>query len=114
MHLGNSLACVRPAGHDPWQMANVIALTQFVFIALGSAGVIALSRAQGYAAGTVHDMRLLVASHALWLLAIPLFWWVFAQVTLNLGRGSFSLRFVQATGVLLAAAIVAFYGWLIF
>jgi uncharacterized membrane protein YgdD (TMEM256/DUF423 family) len=95
-------------------MANVIALTQFVFLALGSAGVIALSRVQGYATDTIHDVRLFVASHALWLLAIPLLWWVFAQVTLNLGKGEFSVRFVQATGVLLSAAILAFYGWLIF
>jgi len=95
-------------------MANVIALTQFVFVALGNAGMIALSRAQGHASNTVHEMRVFVASHALWLLAIPLLWWVFAQVTLNLGKGKFAAGFVQATGVLLGAAIIAFYGWLIF
>lgn len=95
-------------------MANVIALTQFVFVALGSAAVIALSRAQGYNTSPLQDMRMFAASNALWLLAIPLFWWVLAQVALNVGKGPLTQRVVQTTGILLSAAILAYYGWLIF
>lgn len=95
-------------------MPNVIALTQFVFVALGSAAVIVLSRAQGLSEGLVHDLRIYMAHHAIWFLAVPLFWWVFAWAALNVSKGAAVARIVQSSGVLLGAGILGFYGWLIF
>lgn len=95
-------------------MPNVIALTQFVFIALGSAAVIVLSRAQGLAPSLVHDLRIYMANHAIWALAVPLLWWVFAWAILNVTKGVVVQKIVQASGVLLGAAILVFYGWLVF
>jgi hypothetical protein len=93
-------------------MTNVIALTQFAFIALGTLAMIALSRVQGEDPSQAALLRAFLAHNAIWMLCVPLAWWVFAQLAENFCRHAVVLRLVQASGVLLAIAIVAFYGWL--
>ena len=95
-------------------MTNVLALTQFAFLALGTLAMIAISRVQGADPSQAAAIRAFLAHHAIWLLAIPLAWWVIASVAENLVRNAFALRVIQASGVLLAIAIAVVYGWLAF
>lgn len=95
-------------------MTNVLALTQFAFLALGTIAMVAISRVQGADPSQAALLRTFLAHHAIWMLGVPLGWWVIARLAENLSRSPLVIRVVQATGVLLAAAIVALYGWLAF
>lgn len=93
-------------------MTNVLALTQFAFIALGTLAMIALSRVQGADPTQAALLRSFLASHAIWLLAVPAAWWALARFAENFSRSPVVLRLVRASGVLVAIGIVAVYGWL--
>ncbi len=93
-------------------MTNVIALTQFAFIALGTLAMIALSRVQGADPSHAAHLRTFLAQNAIWLLGVPLAWWIIAGLTENLIRSPVTPRIVQTSGVLVAIGIVAFYAWL--
>lgn len=95
-------------------MTNVLALTQFAFIALGTIAMVAISRVQGEDPSQAALLRTFLANHAIWLLGVPMAWWIIARLAENLTRSPLVLRVVQASGVLLAVAIVAVYGWLAF
>jgi len=95
-------------------MTNVLALTQFAFIALGTIAMIAISRVQGADPSQAAAVRAFLANHAIWLLGVPMAWWIIARSAENLTRNPLALRVAQASGVLLAISIVAVYGWLAF
>jgi uncharacterized membrane protein len=94
-------------------MIRVIALTQFVFVTLGSVAAIILVRAETVATTELGQLRMFLASHGLWLILIPIVWIILAETITRLIRKESIARMVQASGVLLAAAIVAVYGWVI-
>ena len=57
-------------------MLQMIALTQFVFLALGSMGVTVLLKASGYPIGSMMDyprLSLFLMQNSVWLLAYPHF-----------------------------------------
>lgn len=94
-------------------MIRVIALTQFVFVTLGSVAAIILVRAETVATTEIGRLRMFLAEHGLWLILIPIAWVVLAEASVAMSRKAATARVVQASGVLLAAVILAIYGWVI-
>ncbi|MFM8830065.1 MAG: hypothetical protein ACKOHM_03520 [Spartobacteria bacterium] len=89
-----------------------IALTQFVFISLGILSVNVLLKAGGYAANVAERFPAFpvwMATHGLWLFALPLAWVAFAGFCLHFGRGPLPQILARTTGVVLAMAIFAAY-----
>jgi hypothetical protein len=97
-------------------MFQIIALTQFVFIALGSMGVTVLLRASGYPIGSIKDypkLSLFLMQNSVWLLLLPILWSAYAYASRKLQRGFFSSKVAVAVGIGLAALIFFVYAWAI-
>ena len=92
-------------------MLQIIALTQFVFLALGSMGVTVLLKASGYPIGSMTDyprLSLFLMQNSVWLLLIPIFWSAYAYASLKLER-----EFAIPVGIALTAFIFATYAFAI-
>ena len=101
-----------PAG----PMLQIIALTQFVFLALGSMGVTVLLKASGYPIGSMANyprLSLFLMQNSVWLLLIPIFWSAYAYASLKLERGFVSSKFAIPIGIALTALIFATYAFAI-
>jgi hypothetical protein len=97
-------------------MLQIIALTQFVFLALGSMGVTILLKASGYPIGSVTNyprLSLFLMQNSVWLLLIPIFWSAYAYAALKLERGFVSSKFAIPVGIALTAFIFATYAFAI-
>ena len=94
-------------------MIQVIALTQFAFVALGSISILVLSRAQTVANVGEDHLRHFLAAHTLWRLVVPIAWSIFARVVLKQSSKPAVSNVVQGSGIALSVLIVAVYGWLI-
>lgn len=98
-------------------MTNIIALTQFVFIALGTMAVNILAKiasdetVMGQSATT---LRGFLANHGVWLLMIPVAWTVFAHASALVGKGYFRTRIAHPIGIALIVGIFVVYGYAIF
>jgi hypothetical protein len=84
-------------------MLQVIALTQFVFLALGSMGVTVLLKASGYPIGSLKDYPQL----------IPIFWSAYAYASLKIERGFVASKFAIPVGIALTTFIFATYAFAI-
>jgi len=99
-------------------MTVVIALTQFVFIALGTLAVTILSKASsnqsvGLDAGRL-DFIGFLAAYGIWLLLVPMGWSIYSVMCGARNKGLFRPALAQASGVTLAAVICIIYGYAIF
>jgi hypothetical protein len=97
-------------------MLQIIALTQFVFLALGSMGVTVLLKASGYPVGSMADyprLSLFLMQNSVWLLLIPIFWSAYGYASLKLERGFVSSKFAVPVGIVLTALIFATYAFAI-
>ena len=93
-------------------MLQIIALTQFVFLALGSMGVTVLLKASGYPIGSLSDypqLSLFLMQNSVWLLLIPIFWSAYAYAAQKIERGVVSSRVAIPAGIGLTAVIFATY-----
>jgi hypothetical protein len=93
-------------------MLQVIALTQFIFLALGSMGVTVLLKASGYPIGSVRDypaLSLFLMQNTVSLLMVPLVWSAYAYASQKLERGFVSTRIATPLGVGLAILIFVTY-----
>ena len=97
-------------------MLQIIALTQFVFLALGSMGVTVLLKASGYPIGSMKDypqLSLFLMQNSVWLLLVPIFWSAYAYASLKLERGFVSSKVAIPVGIALTAFIFATYAFAI-
>lgn len=94
-------------------MIRVIALTQFVFIALGTMSLMVLAKT-GPGDGTVaSEWRAFLSQYGYWMVLIPMVFAVIAEVLQRLNTGEAVLKLLQAIGIGMTAAILVIYGWLI-
>jgi hypothetical protein len=110
--LSSALDSHYPAG----PMLQIIALTQFVFLALGSMGVTVLLKASGYPIGSMTDyprLSLFLMQNSVWLLLIPIFWSAYGYASLKIERGFVSSKFAIPVGIALTAFIFATYAFAI-
>jgi hypothetical protein len=108
--------CVLDSHYSAGPMLQIIALTQFVFLALGSMGVTVLLKASGYPIGSPKDypqLSLFLVQNSVWLLLIPIFWSAYAYASLKLERGVVSSKFAIPVGIALTAFIFATYAFAI-
>lgn len=89
----------------------VITITLFVFLILGNMALIVL---RGANAVSSHDLSQFLARQGWWLLLIPAFWALFANVAGRINRGILTLPIAQALGCCLGVAVVVAYGIAIF
>jgi hypothetical protein len=97
-------------------MLQIIALTQFIFLALGSMGVTVLLKASGYPIGVERDypaLSLFLMKNAIWLLLVPILWSAYAYASQKLQRGFVSSKVAIPIGIGLAALIFLTYAWAI-
>jgi hypothetical protein len=93
-------------------MLQIIALTQFIFLALGSMGITVLLKASGYPIGSLTDypaLSLFLMQNSIPLLMVPVFWSAYAYASLKLQRGFVSTKFAIPVGMGLAALIFIIY-----
>jgi len=101
---------------SPGSMLQIIALTQFVFLALGSMGVTVLLKASGYPIGSMKDyprLSLFLMQNSVWLLLVPILWSAYAYASQKLERGFFSSKVAIPFGVGLTVLIFLTYTWAI-
>jgi hypothetical protein len=97
-------------------MLQIIALTQFVFLALGSMGVTVLLKASGYPIGSLKDypqLSLFLVQNSVWLLLIPIFWSAYAYASLKIERGLVASKIAIPVGIVLTTFIFATYAFAI-
>jgi hypothetical protein len=97
-------------------MLQIIALTQFVFLALGSMGVTVLLKASGYPIGSLKDypqLSLFLMENSVWLLLIPIFWSAYAYAGAKIERGIVSSKVAIAVGIAITALIFVVYAFAI-
>jgi hypothetical protein len=97
-------------------MLHIIALTQFVFLALGSMGVTVLLKASGYPIGSLKDypqLSLFLMQNSVWLLLIPIFWSAYAYAGVKIERGIVSSKVAIAVGIAITALIFVVYAFAI-
>jgi hypothetical protein len=93
-------------------MLQIIALTQFVFLALGSMGVTVLLRASGYPIGSVTDypaLSLFLMQNSVSLLMLPILWSAYAYASQKVQRGFVSSKIAIPVGIGLAVLIFVTY-----
>ena len=97
-------------------MLQVIAITQFVFLALGSMGVTVLLKASGYPIGSITDyprLSLFLMENSVWLLLVPIFWSAYAYASQKVQRGLLSSKVAIPLGVALTVLIFGTYAFAI-
>jgi hypothetical protein len=97
-------------------MLQIIALTQFVFLALGSMGVTVLLKASGYPIGSMQDyprLSLFLMQNSVWLLLIPIFWSAYAYASQKIERGIVSSKVAIPVGIGLTVFIFVAYAFAI-
>ncbi len=94
-------------------MFRVIALTQFVFVSLGTMALMILMKTMKDHSGLAHEFREVLSRRGLWMLLIPVVWAVFAELIQAATTDPRVLKALQASGVLIAALVFVLYSWLV-
>lgn len=92
-------------------MLSLIAITQGVFVALGTMAMIVLTKADPDSADALASFREFFAKQGLWLLLIPVVWFLTAQLIVRQKPGL--ERSANLSGIALAVIILLTYGWVI-
>lgn len=93
---------------------SVIAITQFVFLTLGSMALRVLIGANAiHPSGFRGSMAAFLAANSWWLVATPALWALYANVAGRVNKGPLRLDIAQGIGVLFAACIVGAFGFVI-
>lgn len=90
---------------------SVIAITQFVLLALGSMALRVLRNANALEGeSTPHSaLALFLVDNIWWLVLIPAVWALYANIAGRVNRGPLSLPVAHGVGIVLIAAIVVIY-----
>jgi hypothetical protein len=92
-------------------MLSVIAITQAVFVALGTMAMIVLSKADPDSVDSFDRLRGFLASQGLWLLLIPVAWFITAQFLVRRKPGVEPAA--NGSGIAIAGALLIAYGLVI-
>ncbi len=92
-------------------MLSLIAITQGVFVALGTMAMIVLTKADPASADSLATVRAFFAKQGLWLLLIPVVWFLTAQLLVR--QKPSTERAANSSGIALAVLILLTYGWVI-
>ena len=98
-------------------MTHIIALTQFVFIALGTMAVNILVKTTAH--NTVlgqdsHTLAGFLANNGIWLFLIPIVWTAFAHLSNFLQKSYFTTRIAHPIGIVLTICIFLVYTYAVF
>ncbi len=89
---------------------SVIAITQFVFIALGTMAVMVLVNAGAIpASGQGQPLALFLKHYGLWLMVLPVLWALYANVAGRVNKGPLLLNLAHGIGCVLAGALLLVY-----
>ncbi len=94
-------------------MTRVTALTQFVFVALGTMALTILMKTPEGHSGFAQDLRVFLTQHGLWIFLVPVGYAALSEFVLYAARGPVAERTLQGVGVVIAGFLLATYGWLI-
>jgi hypothetical protein len=98
-------------------MSNIIALTQFIILTLGTLGVNILMKTsqQEVALGkTAHSLPGFLANYSIWIFLIPVLWVMYARVSEVVQKGAFTTRFSHPLGIVLNILLALLYVYAIF
>ena len=98
-------------------MIQIIALTQFVFLALGSMAVTVLVKASGNPTDPGRDfpmLSLFLMRYSVWLMLVPVIWCAYALLSARIQKGVFKNAVAQGVGIGLTAAIFLAYALAVF
>lgn len=97
-------------------MTNIIALTQFVFISLGTMAVNILAKIDSHQTvigQNASSLKEFLANNGIWLLLIPIIWTAFAHGCTLLQKGYLTTKIAHPLGIALTVAIFLVYGYAI-
>jgi len=98
-------------------MTPVIALTQFIFIALGTLGVTIMVKTSDHPpmvfAGQFESFAGFLASQSVWFLALPIFWIAYGVASDVVKKGIFRPQVAQPVGIGLCVLIFLVYSYAI-
>jgi len=97
-------------------MTNIIALTQFVFISLGTMAVNILAKIDSHQTvigQNASSLNGFLANNGIWLLLIPIVWTAFAHGCSLLRKGHLTTKVVHPIGIALTVVIFLLYGYAI-
>jgi len=95
-------------------MTSVIALTQFIFIALGTLGTTIMVKVSDhpqilFAGQASNSLAGFLAAQSIWFLAIPIFWTAYGVASGIVKKGLFRPEVANPVGILVCVAIFATY-----
>jgi len=89
---------------------SVIAITQFVFLALGSMALRVLMNANAIDdANPQAELALFLVSNSWWLVLLPAAWALYANIAGRVNRGPLSLMVAHGVGVVMIVGIAAVF-----
>lgn len=95
-------------------MTRTIALTQFVFIALGTLAVTILAKVRQpelVIGSGGENLRLVLAANGVWLLIFPVLWMVYGVAAEVVDRGAFRRQIADVVGIIICVALFLLYGY---
>jgi len=97
-------------------MTNIIALTQFVFIALGTLAVNLLVKTEQsviVVGRSGHSLATFLAAQGIWLMLIPVLFTFYALACQGVKRGFFSEKVARPVGIAMNVIIFAVYAYVV-
>ncbi|MEO6845812.1 MAG: hypothetical protein ABI443_00880 [Chthoniobacterales bacterium] len=98
-------------------MVRVIAITQFVFLAMGAFTLNVIVRSNVFplsTPGAPRPLSVFLAYNGVWFLALPVAWVALATILESIYKGGFVVKAMNAIGIFIAAATLGIYSYAIF
>ncbi|MDZ4742128.1 MAG: hypothetical protein SGI98_01760 [Verrucomicrobiota bacterium] len=98
-------------------MTNVIALTQFIIICIGTFAVMVLQKAASADVLSRQNPEYLspfLARYGFFMVLIPIVWTMYAILSDKVGKNIFSLKFAQGVGIVMMILLFLVYFYTIF
>ena len=98
-------------------MVRVIAITQFVFLAMGAFTLNVIVRSNVFplsTPGAPHPLSVFLAYNGGWFLVLPVVWVALATILESIYKQGFVVKVMHAVGIFMAVAILGIYSYAIF
>lgn len=98
-------------------MTHIIALTQFVFIALGTMAINILVKLSSHNTVIGQDSSSLagfLANNGIWFFLIPIFWTAFAHLSNLLQKHYFTTKVAHPIGIAISVGLFLMYTYVIY
>jgi len=93
---------------------SVIAITQFVFLALGLMALTVLVNAGAVGSSPGQSLALFLKQNGLWLLLVPIGWALYANIASRVNKGLLLVNIAVGIGCVLAVGIFLVFALAIF